>query len=157
MIARHEYRIDLSTWTMTSARGVRRLTVDDVAELPGLMLAAYAGTTDDEGETLTEAVEEIEGWLRNGGDLGASFGAEIDGRLCAAALVAATPVEVVLAYVITHPDHKRQGLGRRVVSGVLDGLQAGDTRAVHLWITEGNEPSERLFAGLGAKRVRALN
>lgn len=117
------------------------------------MLAAYAGTTDDEGESLGEAIDEIDGWLEDGGQLHRSYGVEVDGRLRSAALVTIGPRGAVLAYVITDPEVKQQGYGRRVVEAAMQHLQRDGYAEVHLWITEGNVPSEALFVGLGAERV----
>ena len=153
MSTRHHYRIELVDQTPADDADVRVLGPADCDALAPLMLAAYAGTTDDEGESLDEAVAEIDGWLENGGRLDRSYGYEVDGRLRSAALVSVVPKGAVLAYVITHPDDKQHGYGRRVVQAALGHLHGDGHLDVHLWITEGNVPSERLFAGLGAERV----
>ncbi|MEM9522174.1 MAG: GNAT family N-acetyltransferase [Actinomycetota bacterium] len=153
MTQRHHYRIDLGDRTSVHEPSAQPLTTSDRESLPALMLAAYAGTTDDEGESLTEAIEEVDRWLEEGGDLIRSFGCHVDGELQSAALVAVVPRGAILAYVITHPDHKRRGLGRRCVEAALDKLHRDGHAQVNLWITEGNTPSERLFASLGANRV----
>ena len=153
MADRHQYRVALSGPPSSTDPDVRVLSAADRERLPPLMLAAYAGTTDDEGESLDEAVEEIEEWLEHGGRLDRSFGYERDETLLSAALVTVAPKGAILAYVITHPSAKREGHGRRVVDAALERLRQDGHREVHLWITEGNVPSEALFAGLAAERI----
>ncbi|MEM9467074.1 MAG: GNAT family N-acetyltransferase [Actinomycetota bacterium] len=153
MTVRHHYRITLTDDPAEVGPEVRALVATDREALPALMLAAYAGTTDDEGESLDDAVDEIDGWLRDGGRLDRSFGYERDGRLRAAALVTVVPRGAILAYAITHPDDKGAGLGRAVVTAALAHLRRDGHAEAHLWITEGNVASEALFARLGAERV----
>jgi hypothetical protein len=57
------------------------------------------------------------------------------------------------AIVMTAPEHKGYGLGRAVVAASLESLRTARHRTVTLYITEGNAPSERLFASLGAVEV----
>ena len=118
------------------------------------MLAAYAGTIDDEGETLDDAIDEIDRWVEHGGDVQRSFGYDVGGRLRSAALVTLTPQHPVLAFVFTHPEDKGKGLGRQVVEAALGQLRRDGHAEIELWITEGNVASERLFAGLGARPLR---
>ncbi len=153
MSDRSHYRIDLATAEVTTEPGVRALASNDRDQLPSLMLAAYAGTVDDEGESLDEAIDEIDGWLEHGGRLDRSFGIEIDGALCSAALVSIVPKGAILASVITRPDQKQQGHGRRVVAAAIEALRSDGHDELHLWITDDNVPSEALFRGLGAERV----
>ncbi len=117
------------------------------------MLDAYMGTIDYEGESIVEAREAVDDWLSDAPLLGQSFGAEIDGRLVSAVLAMTLDDAPFISIVMTAPDHKRSGLGRAVVAASLESLRAVYHSTATLYITEGNEPSERLFASLGALEV----
>lgn len=151
MAGRSRYTIDLTTVADAADPGVRAVTDADIVDLPALMLAAYADTIDDEGESLADAEAEITDWLSSGAGLAESC--VTDHAVVAASLVTHGPRGPIIAYVITAPDGKGRGYGRRVVEGSLRALKAGGHTSVALWITDGNEPSERLFASLGAVRT----
>ena len=55
--------------------------------------------------------------------------------------------------VAVHPDAKRAGVGRAAVATSLGSLIAAGVTEVGATITDGNEPSERLFDSLGFERV----
>ncbi len=82
-----------------------------------------------------------------------STGAVIDGDLVAAVLVMTVDRSPFIAVVMTAGAHKGCGLGRAVVEAALAGLRRDGHRRVVLYITEGNTPSERLFAAAGAVAV----
>jgi RimJ/RimL family protein N-acetyltransferase len=58
-----------------------------------------------------------------------------------------------VGYVMTRSTHKSQGLARACLSASLNSLTASGETTVNAFITEGNTPSERLFAHIGAHRV----
>ena len=60
---------------------------------------------------------------------------------------------VLIGHVMTHPDYKGRGIGGDCVRASLRSLRLAGVETVRLGITEGNTPSERLFAALGARRV----
>lgn len=151
------YEIDLTlpAAAVESISGVtlRPLNPGDREALAKLLLDAYAGTIDDEGETMVEALEAIDDWLDDAPMLDHSPGAEAEGRLVSAVLMMRLDGEPFLAIVATHPDHKGRGVGRAVVAHSLDGLRAEGHERVRLFITRGNTASERLFARLGARPI----
>ena len=55
--------------------------------------------------------------------------------------------------VLVAPTHRGTGLGRSMVTASLRSLQDGESTEVGAVITDGNEPSERLFATLHFRRV----
>ncbi|MCP4306387.1 MAG: hypothetical protein GY788_16285, partial [bacterium] len=67
-MARHEYRLTRSDYrpfgrSLPDGYQTRAATVADHLELADLMLDAYVGTIDYEGETPEQAVEEVGGYL----------------------------------------------------------------------------------------------
>ncbi len=130
---------------------LRALRPEDLDALAHLILDAYRGTIDDEGETMAEAVTEIEGWLAGTPIMDRSIGAVVDGALVAAVLVMTLDDAPFIAVVMTAAASKGSGLGRAVVEEAVTGLRRDGHRRVVLYITDGNVPSERLFASVGAR------
>ena len=138
-----------STPRLALIRGVR---VDDRDVLASLLLDAYRGTVDDEGEGNEEARAAIDDYfarlvwrhsmvLDEGDSLCAiSFVVIVDGRHC-------------VDPVATASTRKGAGCGRAVVLASLQSLAADGVPEVGAVITDGNTPSERLFARLGFVRV----
>ena len=154
---RHKYRIDLDGWAL-SATGVSKAVIrplhpEDKDSLAGLMLDAYLGTIDYEGENIDDARAEIEEYL--GGDpiLTCSRVIEMGDILVAASLVAMWEEAPLIAYVMTSSSRKGQGLARAALLSSLDCLARTTDLEVFAFITEGNTASERLFLGLGAVRI----
>ena len=148
------YEVDLSAYVSkfgTNDGGViRPLTRDDREGLAHLMLDAYRGTIDSADETLEDAFDEVDAWYDRSPLLEHSCAIRVDDRLVSAVMVSDIEGSALVGYVMTAADRKSRGLGRQVVDRAFVGLRAaGHTRAV-LFITEGNTPSERLFASLGA-------
>ncbi len=116
------------------------------------MLNAYVGTIDHEGETIGEAVAEIESWFGDSPLVEHSYGAVVEGVLASAVLVMNLDNLPFIAIVMTRSDSKQQGLGKYTTAVALGSLRdAGEKQAV-LYITSGNTASEKLFLGLGAVR-----
>ena len=97
----------------------RQMVAEDAPNLAHVMFRAYRGTTDDEGETEDDALEEI---LRTfDGTYGpfnwaASAIAEADGAIIAATLITTFNERPLLVYSFTCPDHQRQGIARMLIS-----------------------------------------
>lgn len=119
------------------------------------MLDAYLGTIDYEGETLTEAIEEVDSWLAETPMLGHSYGAVVDGRLVSAVLLMVVDGDPLIRSVMTDPDHKGHRFGLAVTHAAIESLRVAGYPLVTLYITTGNTPSERLFASVGAKPTAA--
>jgi len=158
--AKVRYEIDLTAASPSHASAdveIRRLYPSDRHGLAHLMLDAYLGTIDYEGETLTEAIDEVDSWLEGTSMLDHSYGAVIDGQLVSAVLVSTVDHGPFIGYVMTDADHKGSRLGGAVTSEALASLKTSGYSQVVLYITKGNTPSERLFASLGAKTLKAHN
>jgi len=152
---RSEYRftIDVGQFQNDLPQAVN-LAANDRDGLAQLMLDAYRGSIDDEGETFEEAGEAIDFYLGN--CLAAhSWVATQDGAPIGMSLVLIVEANGLhyIDPVAVSALHKQQGLGRRLVHASLASLADAGVREVGATITDGNVPSERLFANLGANRV----
>ena len=140
----------------------RAVERSDAAALGELMLAAYRGTVDDEGETLEDAVAEVEGVLD--GSYGpfsadASFVVEGDGDLLVgASLVAIWDWESrpLLLYLVVRPEAKRRGVGTALLIATGNALSAAGHPELDLFVTEANAPAVGLYRKLGFEVVERL-
>jgi ribosomal protein S18 acetylase RimI-like enzyme len=132
---------------------MRPPTPADTEALAALMLDAYAGTIDSDGdETLDDARTEVEGYFAGGaGDplVEHSRVAEAGGELIGACLVSRHEDVPLVAYSYTAAAHKGRGVARSLLAACLDSLAAAGEREVRLFVTPGNEPAERLYEDLG--------
>jgi L-amino acid N-acyltransferase YncA len=133
----------------------------DLRALAELMHEAYRGTIDYEGETLTEAVDEVQRYLAPGVKNQALLEHSAlltDGTILVSACLAMHWSRrncPSIAYVISHPQWKRRGLARRVVAEALSRPTNDGHLEVRTIITEGNAASEGLFLSLGFARLSA--
>ena len=165
MAARHEYQLILSTFRplensiLDSTIQINRLRPSDAEALAQLMLFAYRGTIDDDGETIEDARAEIAAFLngeRGGPPLpNLSRLAFIDEQLVGACLISywADRNMPIIGYVLTHPNWKQRGLGRLLLNNALSALREEGYQEVRAMITTGNIPSERLLGGAGFQRI----
>lgn len=132
--------------------GARAPVAGDAAGLARLMFDAYAGTIDDAGESLEDAQREVAKLFA--GEFGA-FDAEASlvveragtGTLASATLITRNtgsmkgPIgvgEAFLAFSMTAPAFKRQGLARAGLIAVMARLQQRGEARLHLVVTRGN-------------------
>jgi RimJ/RimL family protein N-acetyltransferase len=165
MRTRHVYYLDLSALEITSPpptnEGVhiRPPRDSDKGALAELMIDAYRGTIDYDGETVEDAAAEVQAYfsgLRGGEPLLNLSRLAFKGESLISACLAAEWDErqhPLIAYVMTGSSAKNLGVGKHLVAIVLLGLLGEGYREVGAVITEGNLPSERLFGGLGFKRM----
>lgn len=149
------YEIDLTrlaTAVPDDEEGVRPVTEADAADLASLMLDAYRNTIDYEDEDLDDAIAEVGSYLGRGQPLlEMSRVAVENGEIVSGVLLSQTEDGPFIDYVMTRASHKTRGLGALVTSHALTALAGAGHHKVIFYITDGNEPSERLFASLGAK------
>lgn len=158
---KHAYRLELSAWSPgVTCPDVTPLTPSDAPELAALMVSAYRGTIDDEGESEDDARAWIAAFFSGaapqvtGGQAvpGLSMGLRRDGALVSACLVTAYQAQAFISIVMTHPDRKGQGLAGQVLGASLKGIRSTGQVWVYAAITEGNRPSEALFSRVGFAR-----
>lgn len=151
---RSEYRAHITGFTDPTPAATRRVLDSDRDGLAQLLLDAYGGTIDDEGEDLDDALGAVDDYLgrivrehsivhaRDGALLAVCFVVEVGGRHYV------DPIAV-------HPSLKGRGVGRALVATTLASLASAGVTEVGATITDGNTPSERLFASLGFERTGA--
>ncbi len=137
---------------LVEVAGVRAAGPADREGLAALLLVAYRGTVDDDGETLGDALAEIDRTL--GGAYGpylerCSFLAEDAGRVVAASLVTRWTEAPLLAFVMVDPGFQRRGLGERLLRRSMAALRAAGETELVLFVTDGNAPAQRLYERLG--------
>jgi ribosomal protein S18 acetylase RimI-like enzyme len=111
---------------------------------------------DDEGETLEDAVAEVEQVLQ--GSYGpfafdASFVVEGGDGLVGASLVAIWESRPLLLYLVVRPDAKRRGIGTALVLETANALAVAGHPELDLFVTEANEPAVDLYRKLGFRLV----
>jgi GNAT superfamily N-acetyltransferase len=130
----------------------------DIEALGELMLNAYRGTLDDEGESLEQACDEVRRFFdRSVGpaEAAACIIGELDGEPVCASLCCAwdggghVPAGPLIAYVVTAPAWQGRGLGAAAVSRSLRVLAQARRERIYAVITDGNHPSEATFRRLG--------
>jgi ribosomal protein S18 acetylase RimI-like enzyme len=137
----------------------RNVERSDAAGLGELMLAAYRGTVDDEGETREDAVAEVERVLD--GSYGpfrsdASFVVEDDDGLLGASLVTIWESRPLLLYLVVRPDAKRRGAGTALLVESGNALAADGHAELDLFVTEANEPAVNLYRKLGFRVIERV-
>ena len=156
-MTRHQYErnLELALPLARETPGIAFRTVvhDDGPGLATLMLDAYRGTIDDEGETIDAAVREVHRFFAGRPLLLASFVARAGESLVGACLVTLIADVPLVAYVMTASGWKRQGIGAALVQRSLDALAGSGHAVVRAAITEGNEPSERMCRRAGFRRI----
>jgi ribosomal protein S18 acetylase RimI-like enzyme len=139
--------------------GVRAPRMADAEAVAALMLDAYRGTIDDEGETPAETLEVVQQLFA--GEYGtmlwnisevterASTTGGVGSRLVAATICTVWEGRPFVAFSVTAADCKRQGLARAGLVRTINRLAAAGDPVLRLVVTHGNEPAERLYASLG--------
>jgi GNAT superfamily N-acetyltransferase len=137
----------------------RPISQGDVDALGQLMLAAYRGTIDYEGESLEEAIEEVYSVLA--GAYGpffedCSYIIEDEGKILSASMIVLSDKvnAPLLAFSMTHPEHKRKGMAEFLLKASINWLLDADHQELYLVVTEGNTGAIRLYEKLGFRRVK---
>jgi ribosomal protein S18 acetylase RimI-like enzyme len=120
--------------------------------LAHLMIEAYRGTTDDHGETMEDARQEVRRLLDGEyGQLLPNFSEVIErnGQLVAATLLTLWQDAPLVAFSITRPAWKRTGLARAGLKRSINRLFQNGYDELCLVVTRGNDAAERLYESVG--------
>lgn len=139
-------------WKCRTVRGTDR------EDLAILLYAAFRGTIDDEGETFSGALAEIDTVFAGGyGNLlsECSFVIERGEFLASACLIGRLDPHgaPLVVFSMTRPDAQRQGMARFLLQRSIDTLLDRGHDRLTLIVTEGNAPAERLYASLGFRPI----
>src|SRR5262249_60390312 len=114
--------------------------------------AAYRGGADDEGETIAEALHEVDNVLVSADRPfipEASFVIEVDAALASASLISLFRGAPLITHVMTHPHYKRRGLGVSALLSSANALRKQGWSTLSLYVTASNEPALALYRKLG--------
>jgi ribosomal protein S18 acetylase RimI-like enzyme len=149
-------RLSLAEQALSGSRRARAIGPDDVHGLGALMLAAYRGSVDDEGESEADAVAEVERTIGGGygpllGD--ASFMVEEGDRIVGASMTTLFESDPFLTYLVVDPEMQRRGIGTFLVAASGNALLSAEYARLDLFVTESNEPAVNLYRKLGFRVV----
>jgi GNAT superfamily N-acetyltransferase len=133
----------------------------DTAVLADLMLDSYIGTIDYDGETLQDAVKEVEGYFagKTGQLLSDCSWLCLTGEeLVSACLVAhwSKRPGPLISYLMTRPRWKNKGMAATVIERALQSTTDQGHMKVHAFVTEGNLPSVAIFTHFGFTKVTRI-
>lgn len=157
-MVRHEYLVTRETYapsgrTLTAPLELRQPAASDRKELATLMMDAYVGTIDYEGETYDQAVEEVDGYLAGEAFLEVSQVALNQGEIQSAVLMSYLAGVPLVGYVMTRADVKNQGVASTLLDLATEAVWATGRTEVRAFITEGNVPSETIFKRAGFRVI----
>lgn len=157
---RFRYWLDLKTYQLQKMRltdlTLRNPTADDQGALAELMIDAYQGTIDYDGETIEDAAQEVErfwGGVSGVPLLDVSWSAWDGETLVSACLVSFWEGGPLISYVMTRAEWKGRGLGSALLHQSLHSLVDHGYTEARAVITEGNTPSETIFLRAGFERM----
>ena len=149
---RYKMKLRLAEQTSSRSWPCRPISPADAQALGHLMIEAYRGTIDYEGETVEQAIEEVQGMLSNkyGAFMPASsFLIEAEGRPIAACLISLWQAAPLVTDLMTHPDYQGQGLGTFLLRQSINALHAQGYEELYLFVTAGNDGAQHLYEKLG--------
>ena len=132
--------------------GMRHPVQSDESALAALMMRAYVGTIDYEGEDEADALVEVRHTLSGGKGpflWSASNVIEREGVLASATLVIRWQNQPLVAFTMTDARFKRQGLGRACMLSAMHQLHAAGETELHLFVTLANSEAVGLYRSLG--------
>jgi GNAT superfamily N-acetyltransferase len=133
----------------------RPVRAGDGPALGRLAHAAYRDSVDDNGEDEAWHVADLTAALA--GRYGrlmepVSRAVPVDDRLVAAAVFTWVDELPLLAFCLTHPDHRGNGLATRLITHAARELDAEGYREMHLAVTATN-PARALYERLGFREA----
>jgi predicted GNAT family acetyltransferase len=159
MKTRYVMQLDLRLRLAQPAHPARNPRLEEREALAQLMLAAYRGGADDEGETIAEALQEVDHVLVSAKRPfipEASFVIEIDAGLASASLVSLFRGMPLVTHIMTHPNYKRRGLGAAALLSSAHALRAQGWNSLSLYVTHNNAPALALYRKLGFPTTSTL-
>jgi ribosomal protein S18 acetylase RimI-like enzyme len=132
--------------------GLRPVRRGDAEMLADLMMDAYLGTIDYEGETRAQALDEIRDTLSGGKgpfDWESSRVIARDDSLASASLLISWHGEPFVCFSMTAARFKRHGLARACLVASMAELSRRGATALRLLVTRANLPAVAMYESLG--------
>jgi ribosomal protein S18 acetylase RimI-like enzyme len=152
MKTRYVMQLDLRSRLEQPTHAARNPGPEERERLAQLMLAAYRGAADDEGETIAEALQEVDNVLVSADRPfipEASFVIELDAELASASLISLFRGAPLVTHIMTHPRYKRSGLGASALLSSANALREQGWNSLSLYVTDNNAPALALYRKLG--------
>ncbi|MGB4589758.1 MAG: GNAT family N-acetyltransferase [Clostridiaceae bacterium] len=123
-----------------------------INEIADAMLDAYKGTIDDEGENISQTLDELKRLFR--GSYGplmeeASYLVMEDKKVAAALLTCLYRGEPTITYTFTRKDAQRLGYATGLIAKAEQDLYKNGYHSLFLYVTLENTPAVRLYESLG--------
>ncbi|MPM81065.1 hypothetical protein SDC9_128117 [bioreactor metagenome] len=131
---------------------IRSINAPSAAAIGEALLDSYRDEIDYEGETLQQAIEEIQ--AVRGGCYGPII-QELSGcvliseQVAAALFVTASPSGCFIPYIFTRKTYRRQGLAKSLLSHCLIQAAASGYPQISLYVTVGHDSAHKLYYSLG--------
>ena len=148
---RGRMRTLLTPITAPAIEGMRHPVQSDDEALAALMMRAYVGTIDYEGEDVADALVEVRDTFSGGKGpflWSASNVIEREGVLASATLVIRWHNQPLVAFTMTDARFKRKGLGRACMLSTMRQLHAAGESELHLFVTLANDEAVGLYRSL---------
>jgi len=149
---RLQMRLKLSEQSFDTTWPCRTVVQGDGPALGALMLAAYEGNIDYEGETLEEAIAAAQTMLdgRYGPLLDCcSFVIEQAGQAIGACIITLWKGTPLVCDIMVYPAHKNHGLGTLLLKQSAKALFEQGYRDLLLYVTVGNDNAQHVYEKLG--------
>lgn len=150
--ARSYMRAVLRPQRLAPALDMRAPVAADAAAVAHLMFSAYAGTIDQEEETLEESLAETQKTFAGGyGNFMASASRviHVSNTLVSATLLTRWQDRPFVAFSLTLPDYQRRGLARACLLSAMEHLSGSGETELRLVVTLANAPARSLYESLG--------
>ena len=149
---RHKMKLRLTKQIFSKTWPCRAVSLADAPTLGQLMIEAYRGTIDYDGETVEQATEEVAGMLGSKyGDFmpSSSFLVEAEGQPIAACLISFWEEAPLVTVLMTHPNYRGQGLGTFLMRQSINVLYSQGYQDLYLFVTVGNDDAQHIYEKLG--------
>lgn len=136
----------------------RNIETRDINSLAILMLEAYRNTIYYTGETLEDAISEVQGTFD--GKYGSilekcSFVIENNEQILSTTIITWWQENEnvshipLLAFSLTHPSYKNQGMATFLIKKSINALLAQGYTELYLFVTEGHASAQHLYEKIG--------